>query len=392
MNKGPGGPWDTSGVTATHAHMPQPRPGIHLRYTFQAELAQGQQGAHIENPLFDLLSHLQAHGSISAAARALGTSYRHAWGSLKHWEEVLGAPLVLWSQGRNARLTPFAQRLLWAERQARVRMTPHVEALRAELARAFALAHDADLEVLEIFASHDLGLPKLQALAEECDGLHIGLRFAGSQEALRALNGGRCRVAGFHVAQHAASDSVMARALRPLLQPGKHKLIGSHWRRQGWIWRTDGTRPDSIEALRTGRWRFVSRQPESGTRLLTDHLLAQAGVRADEVPGYTSCIEDTHVAVAAAIASGTADVGIGIEAAAAEAGLSFSPLVDENYYLLCLKEDLETPALRTLRQRLASPAWGEALIGLPGYGIKQPGEVLSLTEALPWWRYARPKG
>ncbi|MDM0044839.1 substrate-binding domain-containing protein [Variovorax dokdonensis] len=371
--------------------MSSPRPGIHLRYTFESGQPHGQHGAQIENPLFDLLSQLQAHGSISAAARAQGMSYRHAWGSLKHWEEVLGSPLVLWSQGKHARLTPFAQRLLWAERQARVRMTPHVEALRAELARAFALAADAALEVLEIFASHDLGLPKLQTLAEERDGLHIGLRFAGSQEALRALNAGRCRVAGFHVAQQADSDSMMARVLRPLLQPGKHKLIGSHWRRQGWIWRKGDARPDSVEALRTGRWRFVSRQPESGTRLLTDHLLAQAGLRADEVPGYTTCIEDTHVAVAAAIAAGTADVGIGIEAAAAEAGLAFSPLVDENYYLLCLKEDLETPSIRTLRERLASPDWAEALAPLPGYGVRQPGEVLSLTEALPWWHYARPK-
>ncbi|CAN7163016.1 LysR family transcriptional regulator [Pseudorhodoferax sp. LjRoot39] len=367
------------------------RRGIHLRYTFETAESHGQQRAEIENPLFDLLSALQAEGSISAAARAQNSSYRHAWGALKHWEEVLGAPLVLWGQGRHARLTPFAQRLLWAERQARVRMTPHVEALRAELARVFALADDAALQVLEIFASHDLGLPQLQALAEEHDGLHIGLRFAGSQEALRALNEGRCRVAGFHVAQKAAPDSVMARALRPLLQPGEHKLIGSHWRRQGWIWRLGEERPEDIAALRSGRWRFVARQPASGTRLLTDHLLAQGAVAPEDVPGYTTHMEDTHVAVAAAIASGAADVGIGIEAAAAEAGLSFAPLVDENYYLLCHKQDLETPPLRALRARLASPAWAEALARLPGYGVQQPGEVLALTRALPWWRYARPK-
>lgn len=371
--------------------MPSASRGIHLRYTFETSDASEQQGAQIENPLFDLLFALQAHGSISAAARAQNSSYRHAWGSLKHWEEVLGEPLVHWGQGRHARLTPFAQRLMWAERQARVRMTPHVEALRAELARVFALADDATLQVLEIFASHDLALPQLQTLAEERDGLHIGLRFAGSQEALRALNDGRCRVAGFHVARAAASDSVMATALRPLLQPGRHKLIGSHWRRQGWIWRPGETRPEDIASLRLGHWRFVSRQPASGTRLLTDHLLAQAGLRPEQVPGYTSCIEDTHVAVAAAIASGAADVGIGIEAAAAEAGLAFAPLVDENYYLLCLKEDLDTPALQQLRARLASPAWAQALGRLPGYGANRPGEVLSLTQALPWWRYQKPK-
>nr|WP_145547777.1 substrate-binding domain-containing protein [Variovorax boronicumulans] len=370
--------------------MPSSRRGIHLRYTFETAATPGQQRAEIENPLFDLLSAVQAEGSISAAARALDSSYRHAWGALKHWEEVLGAPLVLWGQGRHARLTPFAQRLLWAERQARVRMTPHVEALRAELARVFALADDAALQVLEIFASHDLGLPRLQALAEEHDGLHIALRFAGSQEALRALGEGRCRVAGFHVAQDAAPNSVMARALRPLLQPGAHQLIGSHWRRQGWIWRPGEERPEGIAALGTGRWRFVARQPSSGTRLLTDHLLAQHGVAPEDVPGYTTHMEDTHVAVAAAIASGAADVGIGIEAAAAEAGLAFAPLVDENYYLLCHQEDLETPPLRALRARLASPAWADALARLPGYGVHRPGEVLALTRALPWWRDARP--
>lgn len=371
--------------------MPSSRRGIHLRYTFEHADATQQQRAEIENPLFDLLSAVQAEGSISGAARALDSSYRHAWGALKHWEEVLGAPLVLWGQGRHARLTPFAQRLLWAERQARVRMTPHVEALRAELARVFALADDAALQVLEIFASHDLGLPRLQALAEERDGLHIGLRFAGSQEALRALGEGRCRVAGFHVAQAAAPDSVMARALRPLLQPGAHRLIGSHWRRQGWIWRPGEERPEGTAALSSGRWRFVARQPASGTRLLTDHLLARDGVAPHDVPGYTTHMEDTHVAVAAAIASGAADVGIGIEAAAAEAGLAFAPLVDENYYLLCHRDDLETPPLQALRARLASPAWAEALARLPGYGVQQAGEVLSLTGALPWWPDTRPK-
>lgn len=367
------------------------RRGIHLRYTFESTKPASQLGADIENPLFDLLSALETHGSISAAARAQNGSYRHAWSSLKHWESVLGSPLVQWEQGKRARLTPFAQRLMWAERKARVRMTPHVEALRAELARVFALADDASLQVLEIFASNDLGLPRLQALAEECDGLHIGLRFAGSQEALRALNDGRCRVAGFHVAQNAQSTSVMAKALRPLLQPGTHKLIGSHWRRQGWIWRQGETRPDSIAALRTGKWRFVSRQPSSGTRLLTEHLLEQSEVSPEDVPGYTTHMEDTHVAVASSIASGAGDVGIGIEAAAMEAGLAFSPLVDENYYLLCLKEDLETPPLRALRKRLASTAWAEALQKLPGYGVNRPGEVLSLTQALPWWRYKTPK-
>jgi molybdate transport repressor ModE-like protein len=365
-----------------------PHRGIHLRYTFEDR---GQQGAEIENPLFDLLSALQRHGSISRAAQAQGQSYRHMWGSLKQWEAVLGTPLVLWAKGRHARLTPFAQRLLWAERQARTRLTPHVEALRSELARVFALADDPALQVLDLFASHDLGLPRLVALAEAQHALHLSLRFAGSEQALRSLLDGRCTVAGFHVPRLAQGSPVFSRALRPLLQPGTHKLIGSHWRRQGWMLRPGMPGPESVAALAQGRWRFVNRQAGSGTRLLMDHLLQQAGVAPEAIEGYVTRIEETHVAVAAAVAAGAADIGLGIEAAARDFGLDFVPVVDEDYYLVCLKPALETPTVRELRDTLASPAWAQALHGLPGYGVQRPGEVLSLTRALPWWPGRRPK-
>jgi putative molybdopterin biosynthesis protein len=124
-----------------------PRRGVHLEYRFEPG-ASRQRGADIANPLVDLLRTLRDTGSISAAARALGSSYRHTWGALKQWEAALGAPLVVWVKGQNARLTPLAERLLWAETRARTRLTPHIEALRSELDRvltlAFDAAHDAD--------------------------------------------------------------------------------------------------------------------------------------------------------------------------------------------------------------------------------------------------------
>jgi hypothetical protein len=76
--------------------------------------------------------------------------------------QVLGQPLVSWSQGQPARLTPFADRLLWAETRARARLTPHIEALRAELSRVLTDALDGTQQVLTVFASHDLALPLLR--------------------------------------------------------------------------------------------------------------------------------------------------------------------------------------------------------------------------------------
>ncbi len=362
--------------------------GVHLQYSFEAV---GQRGAVLHNPLFDLLTAVHEHGSIQHAAKALGASYRHIWGALKRWEDVMGEPLVTWSQGQPARLTPFADRLLWAERRARTRLTPHIEALRAELEHVLAQALDGSLHVLTIFASHDLALPRLRDLAATAHGLHIDLRFAGSVDALAALAQGRCLVAGFHVPPLAGGSAQFSAAMKPLLKPGLHKLIGCLRRTQGLMVRPGN--PLRIGGLADlapspGRApRFVNRQPGSGTRLLFDHLLAEQGVAASAIRGYDGPPEDSHVAVAAAVASGVADVGPGIEAAAQPFGLDFIPLIAEDYYLVCLKDALEHPAVLKLRAALEGAAWAQALAGLPGYAPARSGEVLSLTQALPWWHF-----
>ena len=74
--------------------------------------------------MIDLLHAVSEHGSISAAAKALGLSYRHAWGELRRWEAELGRPLIVWDKGQPARLAEFGQKLLWAERQAQARLAP----------------------------------------------------------------------------------------------------------------------------------------------------------------------------------------------------------------------------------------------------------------------------
>ena len=122
-----------------------------------------------------------------------------------------------------------------------------------------------------------------------------------------------------------------------------------------------------------------------------DHLLAERAIDPGSVPGYFDTPEQSHLAVAAALASGLADVGPGIEAAALQFGLDFIPLIQEDYYLVCLKDTLDHPAVHKLRQALLSPAWPLALQGLPGYAAARSGEVLSLTQALPWWHFRVPR-
>lgn len=354
---------------------------VQLSYTFAARRA----GGWIRNALMDLLHAVQEQGSISGAAKSLSLSYRHVWGELKRWETELGQPLIQWEKGQRARLSPFGEKLLWAERQAQARLAPQIEALQADLERAFAAAFDPQAQVLTLYASHDDGLTLLRGHAVERAGLHLDVRFCGSVDAIAALNEGRCLLAGFHASRQPGFGSLTQQAYQPLLQPGRHKLVGFAERAQGLMLAAGN--PLRLQSLREAafrRARFVNRALGSGTRLLCDELLARDGLKPEHLNGYEH-VESSHTAVAQAVAGGNADCGLGIEAAARARGLDFIPLLREHYYLVCLKDALDLPPVAALRDLLRQEEWQTLLARLPGYAPWRSGEVLSLTEQLPWW-------
>lgn len=370
---------------------------LHFSYTFDRSPApiQGKDASPlIRNPLLDMLHAVEESGSISGAARALALSYRHVWGELKRWENELGNELIVWEKGQAARLTEFGMKLLWAERQAQARLSPQIEALRADLERAFAVAFDDATHVLTLYASHDDALTALRAHAAARHQLHLDIRFTGSVDAIRALNEGRCVMAGFHTMHQPGQGSLAEQTYKPLLKPGLHKIIGFAQRTQGlMVAKSNPLALGSLQDLQHTGARFVNRALGTGTRVLLDELLAQAGLAANAISGYTHT-EPSHAAVAQAVAGGQADAGLGIEAAARARGLDFVPLVEEDYHLVCLKSALDEPAVQALCQVLQNAVWHEELLQLPGYRLASPGaagQVLSLRKTLPWWNYRAAK-
>lgn len=360
---------------------------IELSYTWA-----GQHGDRlIRNALMDLLQAVKTSGSISAAAKLLGLSYRHVWGELKRWESDLGQALIVWDKGQPARLSEFGEKLLWAERQAQARLAPQIESLHADLERAFAVAFDETAHVLALFASHDDALGALREHAAATARLHLDIRFCGSVDAISALNEGRCVMAGFHTPHIPGSGALARKTFQPLLQPGRHKLIGFAQRSQGLM--VAPGNPQRIRALndlaRPGL-HFVNRAIGTGTRVLLDELLAQSRLRPQAIESYERT-EPSHAAVAQAVASGSADAGLGIESAARARGLDFVPLVREDYYLVCLKTALEQPPVQSLLQVLQSAPGQARLAQIAGYQPSRCGEVLSLRRELPWWRFPHPK-
>lgn len=361
---------------------------LHYRFT-----PPGEAGSLVvRNPLLDLLHAVQGAGSISAAARGLGLSYRHVWGELKRWEQELGHELLVWEKGHAARLSEFGHKLLWAERQAQARLAPQIEALQADLERAYALAFDDRVHVLTLHASHDDALSALRPQVARGQQLHLDIRFMGSVDAIRDLNDGRCVMAGFHTRHQPPPGSLAERTYKPMLQPGLHKIIGFARRWQGLM--VAPGNPLGLSTLASvvqSQARFVNRAQGTGTRVLLDELLQELSLTAGQLRGYDRQ-EPSHAAVAQAIAAGQADAGLGIEAAARQRGLDFVPWVQEDYHLVCLKSALEEPAVQSLRAALASPEWIRTLGALPGYEPSpQAGQVLSMSRILPWWNYRKDR-
>lgn len=350
---------------------------IRLDYTFSDSPNKKRQ---LDNPLFTLLESIHRTGSISKSAQETGFSYRHVWGSLKRWEAELGAELIVWKKGERARLTGFGEKLLFAEQRAKARVLPQIDSLVSEMEREFALAFDENVHVISLHASHDLALNRLKDFMAQEGELYLNLNFEGSLTALGAMARGECMLAGFHVGIQPDSGPAGHKPFLKLLRQNRHSLIRFLVRQQGLM--VPARNPKRIKGmgdLKRGDVRFVNREKGSGTRLAVEQLLAGEGIASSLVNGFDR-VETTHLAVAAAVACGQADAGFGIEAAAAQFGLGFIPLAQEQYYFACETGMLQEAAVRKLVEMLGSDSWRGLLDGLPGYSATSAGEIVPVAD------------
>lgn len=341
----------------------------------------GTSEAELADPLlFRLLEAVQASGSLAKAARLLGFSYRHIWGSLGKWEKAVGRPLMRLERGRGAKLTEFGEKLMWAEQTARSRLEKQIEAVQRDLEHELSAELLRGTTTLVMHASHDLALVHMRDLLQKKHGIQLQLQYQGSLESLDALAQGRCDVAGFHLPEGGLETDFFFH--RRAFKARDHTLIRCATRTQGLM--VAAGNPKAIRALPdlTRRdLRMINRQPNSGTRLELDQLLREAKIDASLIAGYET-FEFTHLAVAATIASGMCDVGFGIEAAAAQYKLGFIPLLRERYYLACRSEIVDARPVSSLIAVLKGPEFAALVGGLAGYEWSDVGETLNAESIL----------
>jgi putative molybdopterin biosynthesis protein len=134
---------------------------------------------------------------------------------------------------------------------------------------------------------------------------------------------------------------------------------------------------EGLADLRRPGVRYVNRQRGAGTRVLLDVMLGKLEITPSSVEGYAR-EEPTHLAVAAAIASGRADTGMGIMAAARAFGLDFVSLAVEPYDLVVAPGAMESPQLAPLWSLLQSDRFKASVEELGGYSTKEMGRRLRL--------------
>jgi molybdate-binding protein len=171
---------------------------------------------------------------------------------------------------------------------------------------------------------------------------------------------------------------------RTYLNPKEHKVVSFVTRQQGLI--LQSSNPKNVHGLadltRTDI-KFINRQKDSGTRSLLDELIKIEQIEANQIQGFTD-EEYTHSAVAAFIAAGMADVGLGIEAAAQHFGLDFLPIAVEHYLMVCKTNTLEQPAVKNLLGVMQSEEFIQRVNTLPGYTPNQCGKILNIEDLLDW--------
>ena len=325
-------------------------------------IVEGDAGDPVEalDPrLMPMLRRVAAGGTLADAAAAAGIAYRSAWGLFDQAERVLRAPLLELSRGRGARLAALGRALLDRDREAQAWLDRRQEAF----AVALPTAQDA-AGTLRIVASHDLALA---ALREDwhADGI-ADVQFKGSLDSLAGYARGEADLAGFHVVRD--TDLPGTGAGLPL-DPVRDAAIPFLVRTQGLLLaKGNPRRVRTLADVAKKGLRFVNRQQGSGTRAIVDALLARDAIAPSRIVGYGN-EEFTHAAVAATVASGGADAGIGVEAAAARHGLAFVPLLRERYLFVCRRDRLDAPAIRAFRRELASPRTRQVVAGLRGYAL-----------------------
>ena len=227
--------------------------------------------------------------------------------------------------------------------------------------------------------SHDLSIDLLSSLVKTHDlKRQIFSAHTGSMAGIMAIKKGEAHIAGVHLL-HNESGEYNVPYVNQYLKNEDVVLIKFLQREQGWIVPKGNSKQIlTIEDIIKKDVLYVNRQRGAGTRMLLDYLLKEKGINSHEITGYEREMY-THLSIAAAVKSGTADTGLGVYAAAAALQLDFVPVAYESYDLIMSKVFYESFAGQLLINVMKSEEFKIKLEELGGYKLIGIGEPIPLS-------------
>ncbi|KRT69982.1 MAG: putative molybdopterin biosynthesis protein [candidate division NC10 bacterium CSP1-5] len=225
--------------------------------------------------------------------------------------------------------------------------------------------------------SHDLTLDLLASLLRRRHpDLHLSSTNVGSLAGLLALKRAEAHMAGSHLLDEETGEYNLPYVAR--LLPGEKVVVLTLVHRDQGLILPKGNPKDITTLLDLAREdvAFVNRQKGAGTRILLEYRLKQLGIDPMRITGYER-EEYTHLAVAAAVKAGVADVGLGILGAARALNLDFIPLLKERYDLIIPEPHYRDPLLRPLLDLITSEGFKQEVEALGGYDTSETGRVVN---------------
>ena len=231
---------------------------------------------------------------------------------------------------------------------------------------------------LVVIGSHDPLLDELGDMLHVANNdVYMSSSHVGSMGGIMAIRRGEAHAAGCHLLDTETGIYNLA-FLKKYFPKGGVKLVRCVGRQQGlMVAKGNPLGIKTFSDIAKEGLRYVNRQKGSGTRILADYLCKKDGLDPSSIYGYDR-EELTHTSVAAQIASSSADAGMGIYSAAKLYDLDFIPICIEEYDLIIPDHAWDTPQVAQLIATLKSDAFREKILGLGGYTIDAPGEIIPL--------------
>ncbi|WP_420403118.1 substrate-binding domain-containing protein [Nisaea sp.] len=219
-----------------------------------------------------------------------------------------------------------------------------------------------------IAGSHD---PLLDWAIRE-SGAALPTLFDGSLDGLERFGKSEASVAAIHIPE--AMGARWNIGAVQALGPARNAVLISWAKRSRGLVLAAGN-PLGIESVEdlAGK-RLVPRQERAGSQVLFRQLLEREGLDGEAVAWSTPPAR-TESELGEAVRTGRADAGLGLVSAAGQSGLTFVPLVEEEFDLLVSRKFYFEPPFQALLGFARSALFRDRAAELGGYDISELGRV-----------------